>query len=199
MGLEATCTGRLNGEPLGEGKAHCGDLELTFWGSTRVKFLFREIGNAFDSNGTLMVDRHGSVLELELGDRAGKWAHAIRNPKALVDKWGLRQGHRYSVVGTIPSWLECDLEARAFDMSEAPLDVVFVAMDNLDDLSMLDEVRSQITSDGMVWVIYPKGQKHFKESDIRNYARENGWVDVKIASVDDVLTSVKLVIPKHLR
>ena len=72
-------------------------------------------------------------------------------------------------------------------------------MDCLDDLQLLDQARPQISKDGMVWVIYPKGQKHFRESDIRNYARENGWVDVKIASVDAVLTSIKLVIPKHLR
>ncbi|HLO99550.1 MAG TPA: hypothetical protein VK171_13225 [Fimbriimonas sp.] len=199
MGLEATCTARLNGESLGEGKAHCGDLELTFRGEKRVKFLFREISEANGSTGVLTVQKYDSILELDLGDKAEKWAYAIRNPKTVIDKFGLKQDHRYTIVGAIPHSLEDDFQARAGEKSHAPCDVAFVGMAAIQDLSLLDQVRSQINKDGMVWVIYPKGQKHFKESDIRGYARESGWVDVKIASVDDVLTSVKLVIPKQLR
>lgn len=199
MGLEAVCGARLDGASIGEGKAHCGDLELEFKGDKRVKFYWKDLASVSAENGVLRTESQGSLLELDLGDKAEKWAHAILNPKSLIDKFGLKDSHSYRVVGEMPQALAADIVRRAGEPGSAPFDAVFVRMDSLDDLSRLGEIKPSIKQDAMVWVVYPKGQKHFRESDVRGYALENGWVDIKIASVDDVQTSVKLVIPKHLR
>ena len=68
--------------------------------------------------------------------------------------------------------------------------------------SMLPELKSEIESNGMIWVSWPKKSSKIysdlTEDFIRNYALKIGLVDIKICSVDDIWSGLKLVIPvKH--
>jgi hypothetical protein len=51
----------------------------------------------------------------------------------------------------------------------------------------------------MIWVVWPKGQKHIREDDIRRRAIACGLVDIKVCSFSDTLSALKLVIPKARR
>lgn len=83
--------------------------------------------------------------------------------------------------------------------TEGQLDAVFIRMDSDEDLTKLNEARAQIGQAGMIWAVWPKGRKEFREDDIRDYALRNELVDVKVASFSDSLSALKLVIPVALR
>jgi hypothetical protein len=62
-------------------------------------------------------------------------------------------------------------------------------------LSRLTALREQIVPNGMIWVVWPKGRKDFREDDVRAHGPTAGLVDVKVMSFSDTLSGLKLVIP----
>ena len=56
-------------------------------------------------------------------------------------------------------------------------------------------LREAIKPDGAVWVVWPKGQKAFREDDARQAGPAAGLVDVKVASFSETLSALKMVIP----
>jgi hypothetical protein len=69
--------------------------------------------------------------------------------------------------------------------------------------SLLPILKSEIEIDGMIWVSWPKKSSKMKsgitEDMIRNYALEIGLVDIKVCSVSEVWSALKLVIPVKFR
>jgi hypothetical protein len=63
--------------------------------------------------------------------------------------------------------------------------------------------RKALTSDGMIWVSWPKKSSgagtDLDENIIRDFALKNGLVDVKVCAVNEVWSGLKLVIPVKLR
>lgn len=198
MGLEATCRVVL-GNQESVGKAHCGDGEIDFRGDFRFRWKWSELGSVESEGGVLHLTRGGEQVQFHLGDVAMKWENAIRNPKSRLDKFGLKAGHRYQAVGVFDDDFLPELQARAGEPGEEPLDLVFVRLDAVGDLSKLLDGRDKIAQNGMIWAVWPKGRKEFREDDIRNFALANGLVDVKVASFSDQLSALKLVIPVALR
>ncbi|MBC8064374.1 MAG: DUF3052 family protein [Chlorobia bacterium] len=198
MGLEATCKVVVNGtESIG--KAHCGDGEIDFRGDFRFRWKWSEISILESQDGVLTVGKGEDVANFHIGDAADKWLFQIRNPKSRLDKFGLKPGHRYQVWGEFDEKFASELAERAGTEGDAPLDIVFVRMDEADDLQKLSEARAVIEPNGMIWAVWPKGRKTFREDDIRNYGLANGLVDVKVASFSNELSALKLVIPVALR
>ncbi len=76
-----------------------------------------------------------------------------------------------------------------------PYDIVIVRLDRPSDLPSLVDARERIVANGMVWAIWPKGRKEFREDDIRHFGPAAGLVDVKVMSFSDELSGLKLVIP----
>lgn len=144
----------------------------------------------------LVVFRKGARADLHLGSVAEKWKHAILNPKSIMDKIGLKPDHCYQIWGEFEPEFVQDAHSRAGKASkDGPFDVVFVHLRGESDLPRMVEARAEIKRDGMIWAVWAKGQKAFNDSHIRAYCLANGLVDVKIASVSNVLTSCKYVIP----
>jgi hypothetical protein len=199
VGKEAVCTVRLNAE-VSEGKAHCGDGELSFKGEFRFRWLWRELQSVRAEDGSLLVMRGADSAEFQLGELAGKWLHDIQNPKSRLDKLGLKPGHRYALWGDFDSQFPAEAFERAGEPAKGKdLDAVFVRAHSLDDLPLLSKARAVIKPNGMIWVVWTKGRKEFREDDVRNYALANGLVDVKVASFSSELSALKLVIPVALR
>lgn len=198
MGLEATCKVVFN-ETESIGKAHCGDGEIDFRGDFNFKWKWTDLSTLESQAGMLTIGKGGDVANFHLGDAAEKWLFQIRNPKSRLDKFGLKPGHRYQAWGEFDDAFASELEGRAGDASDAPLDIIFVRMDEVKDLSKLLEARAVIEQNGMIWAVWPKGRKAFREDDIRNYGLANGLVDVKVASFSNELSSLRLVIPVALR
>ena len=74
-------------------------------------------------------------------------------------------------------------------------DIIFVAMTKKSDLAQLEALRAAIKPNGAIWVVWPKGRKEFREDDVRAFGPGVGLVDVKVVSVSDTLSGLKMVIP----
>lgn len=195
MGLESTCQVELNGA-RSEGVGHCGDGEIDFRGEFRFRWKWSELTRVDARDGVLTVVRGADLAEFQLGQLAEKWAFAIKNPKSRLDKFGLKADHRYAAWGDFDDAFPDELRERAGGPAEdGPYDILFVRMDSADELPLLLEARSQILANGMIWAVWTKGRKEFREDDIRNFALANGLVDVKVASFSAALSALKLVIP----
>lgn len=200
MGLEARCVAHLDGV-RGEVRAHCGDGALSVRGPIRVDAPWATLTDVAAEGGVLrVVTSDGGVLLLALGDAAAAWAHAIRNPRPLLDKLGVRPGQAWALVGPLPDDFREDLTRHAGPASPGPdLSWVFLYLDHVDALPALGEARARLAPTGAVWAVWPKGRKALTEDHIRAWAKENGLVDVKVARFSDTLSALKLVIPVALR
>ena len=74
--------------------------------------------------------------------------------------------------------------------------MLFYAVDSLDDLSRLGELRGAIQPKGAIWAVSPKGKGAVvKDTDVMEAAREAGLVATKVVSFSETHTALKLVIP----
>jgi hypothetical protein len=125
---------------------------------------------------------------------------AVRYPKPVIDKLGVKPGHRISVLG-LPAEAPFREQAaeRASRLSWGRLaqlnDLVFAAITTTAELAGLARWRAAIVPDGAVWVLWPKGRKELREDDVRAAALANGLVDVKVVAFSETLSALKLVIP----
>jgi hypothetical protein len=203
MGREALCRVRLGGQ-ASEGKALLETAELIFRGDFRLRIPLKSITDLVEDGDDLRVEYPEGVAVFELGARtASKWADAIRNPKGLMDKLGVKQDASAAVLGVIdPAFLE-ELHSRTTQVSEAlnrNHDLVFFEADHPADIARLGDLREGIKLDGAIWVVSPKGKgAQVKDTDVMAAAKEAGLVDTKVVSFSDTHTALKLVIPKGKR
>lgn len=199
MGLETKCAAQLNGGSS-EGKAHCGDGLLEFRGEFRVSWKWSDL-RVEARNGDLHARRGEEELILSLGEAASKWVHAIQNPRSRLDKLGVKLGQTWCLLGDHDADFHVELQNRTERSPTLGGEVnwAFVALTQRIDLSALLEARKLIRQDGGIWAIWPKGRKELNENHIREFALENGLVDVKVASFSAELSALKLVIPRNQR
>jgi hypothetical protein len=75
-----------------------------------------------------------------------------------------------------------------------PVDLVFMAANDIDDLRRLKEVKQWIEPNGAIWVVRPKGGRAaIKETDVIEAGLAAGLVDNKIASFSDTHGAMRLV------
>ena len=154
MGREVMCHGRL-GREAGDGKALLETDEVLFRGDFRARVPLREITAVESRAGVLTLAWPGGKLALTLGRAAEKWADAIRHPKSVIEKLGVKPGLRVAVLGGFDSAFVADVK-RA--LGAAPLaraakgcDLVFVALARPgDEAAKLARLVPAIEPDGGV-------------------------------------------------
>ena len=203
MGQEALCRVRLNGD-ASVGKALLETTELIFRGDFRLRIAFKSITDLVEDGDELRIEYPEGTAVFELGAKAAsKWANAIRNPKGLMDKLGVREGDATAVVSELDIAFLDELRSKTKHVSQelAPAsDLVFYRADRPADLDRLSELRSAIKPDGAIWVVSPKGKTaQIKDTDVMAAARDAGLVDTKVVSFSDTHTALKLVIPRDKR
>jgi hypothetical protein len=202
VGLEARCRARFGGKS-GEGLARLEDKELLFRGDgLRLKVPLSEVKAAEAAGGVLRVTSAAGEVRFQLGPDAEKWALKIRYPRGLMDKLGVKPGFRVCVIGLDEPWLVQQLEERGAEVSRRlrrGCHLVLAGMAARADLARLGAFREAIEPDGAVWVIWPKGQQAFREDDVRAAGPGARLVDVKVVSVSDQLSGLKMVVPVALR
>ncbi len=131
----------------------------------------------------------------------------------LPKKLGLKDGQRAVFIGLPESlaWLadcvafqECTANFSLPEELTGPVDVVHLFALAAADLDpALAFLRRRIAQDGMIWVSWPKKSAKvptdLTEDVIRASALRNNLVDVKVCSVDEIWSGLKLVVPKALR
>jgi len=202
MGREATCSARL-GRETGEGKAFLETDEVLFRGDFRVRVPLNEISGVETKRGVLALTWPGGTLALTLGAAAEKWAAAIRHPKSVVEKLGIKPGLKVAVLGGFDPAFHRDvttaLGARPLARAAKGCDLVFVMLARPGDEARAGRLRSAIEPAGGVWAVYPKGRRDLSEDTVRAAAKRSGLVDVKVVRFSDTLGALKLVIPRAKR
>lgn len=198
MGQEIDCEARFGGQ-TSRGRAQLESTALHFRGTFRAQVPLRDLTEIREDAGWLTLTWPAGSLELELGPAAAKWAAKIKQPRSRLDKLGVRAGLRLALFDVQDDVLLAELRASGAELLTGSrarqCDIAFVALADRTELERLERARAAIHPAGAVWALWPKGRPTLREDDVRAFARAHGLVDVKVASVSDVLSGLKLVIP----
>ena len=119
--------------------------------------------------------------------------------RSLLDKLGVKPEHRIAALGIADENFLCGLAARCgVRFSNRPAhesDLIFYATENKRDLARLKFLEASMKRNGAIWVVYPKGQTHIRETDVIAAGKAAGFVDNKVIRFSDTHTSLRLVIP----
>jgi len=181
------------------GKLLLESTEILFRGQPRLRIPFKDIRSLDAREGWLHVAWGQDEAAFELGGEAEDWIRKIKNPRGLMDKLGVKPDSCVAVVGLDdPEVLESLRERLGKLPGRALLrdrDVILWRLRERGELSRLANLRARLQRTGALWVIWPKGRKELREDDVRTAALAAGLVDVKVASISDTLSGLKLVIP----
>ena len=126
----------------------------------------------------------------------------------LARKLGLKDGMRV-LWDRMPKSVRTEIEAEGLqferlDAPEAPIDAAHVFVTGRSDLeARLRQLMPLLEPAGMIWVSWPKKAAkvptNITEDVIRDVCLPMHLVDVKVCSVDDIWSGLKLVIRKEHR
>src|SRR5262245_19064740 len=183
----------------GDGKALLETNEVVFRGPFRARVPLCEISGVEVMAGVLSLSWPGGTLAL--GAAAAKWADAIRHPKSVIEKLGVKPGSRVAVLAGFEPAFTADV-ARAAGSKPATrpakgCDLVFAMLEQPgEEARKLSQLKPAIAPDGGIWAVYPKGRRELSEDTVRAAAKATGLVDVKVVRFSDALGALKLVIPR---
>jgi len=202
MGRELQCTVRSGGTKS-DGKALLETNEIIFRGEPRLKIPFASLKSVVAKDGELHLKWPDNSAVFELGEQAGKWAHAILHPKSVTEKLGVKPGLRVSLLRLpSPELLKDARKSAAAFAEDKPLkdsDVIFYGAGATSELPGIKKVIPSLASTGALWIVYPKGRKEITELQVLAAGREAGLVDIKVVSYSPTHTALKFVRPKDKR
>jgi hypothetical protein len=89
-------------------------------------------------------------------------------------------------------------ELAATTTAAADLDLVFVGVNSVADLSQFAAIEPTLGPGGAIWIIYPKGRSEIRERDVRTAGRDIGCKDIKVVAFSATHTALKFVVPRGL-
>lgn len=190
MGLEAECRAWFEGKPS-IGKAHLDATALTFRGGFRLLIPFKDLTTSEAKGSQLrLVWTEGEAI-FELGSAAEKWLLKIRHPRSRLEKLGIKDGMKVCALGIEDEELLRHARTRLTKES----DLIFLAVRSTNDLARLPSLIASLKPAGAIWIVFPKGQKQLKDSDVRSAGRAAGLVDTKVVSFSGTHSALKWMIP----
>lgn len=119
--------------------------------------------------------------------------------RLLIDKLGVKPGHRIAVLGVESAEFLTELATRvpeyAAGKRAAAADLIFFSAEAVADLGQLRSLAHAIQKNGAIWVVYPKGQKHIREVQVINAGKSAGLTDNKVCSFSATHTALRFCIP----
>jgi hypothetical protein len=207
MGSEVKCPVRF-GKQESDGKALLETSEIIFRGDFRLKIPFATIRSAKVVGDELQLQTAEGVAAFELGASvAQKWREKILHPKTRIEKLGIKQGTKVSLVGfeDLDEEFVKELEtAKAVVMpAENTLpkdcDSIFLSIDTQKQLTQIVKIARKMLGAVALWIVYPKGQQHITEGDVLSAGRKAGLKDIKVVGFSPTHTALKFVIPVKKR
>ena len=196
MGAELECRAKF-GAKTSVGRALLETNEIIFRGDFRLEIPLKEIRSLKAENGKLRVKFADGEAIFELGPAAEKWADKILHPKSVLEKLGVKSGQSVAVLGvTDKSFLAGLRKLTQFSVSAAAnSDAIFFEAADAVDLRRVPSLARKLSSAGALWIVYPKGRKEIRESDVIAAGRAARLKDVKVVAFSPTHTALKFVIP----
>lgn len=126
---------------------------------------------------------------------------------ALEKKLGIKEGFKIRLINTPEKYFDLFIEwPQNVEISEnVRIKKNFIHLftrEFSEYYTLLPLLKKEIEPNGMIWVSWPKKTSGISsdvtENLVRDYALETGLVDIKVCSVNEVWSALKLVIPlKH--
>ena len=73
--------------------------------------------------------------------------------------------------------------------------MILLGADNLKALARVKLLAATIQKSGAIWIVYPKGQSHIREADVRAAGISAGLTDNKVCRFSETHTALRFVIP----
>jgi hypothetical protein len=198
MGQQLPCTAHYNGR-ISEGTALLESRELIFRGEFRLVIPFAAMRDVVADAGSLRVTFGPDIATFQIGAAAAKWASAIKNPKSVLDKLGIKAGMSVALVSLPKDELSSQLEERGAKVTRGaprrPVDAILFGAEESDALRRLPDLRRRLQPHGALWVIRPKGVARITEREVMAAGKAAGLVDTKVVSFSDTHTAERFVIP----
>lgn len=202
MGSELTCKVRF-GKQQSKGKALLETSEIIFRGDFRLKIPFSSIKTIKAVDGELRVQMPEGLAIFHLGPAAEKWRDKILHPKSRIEKLGVKPGAGVSLLGAFDTDFVREISGLTQSLTKGKLtpdsECIFLAADSKAGLAALPKIAKSMQGAAVLWIVYPKGQKHITESDVLSAGRKAGLKDVKVVGFSSTHTSLKFVIPLSQR
>ncbi len=120
--------------------------------------------------------------------------------RALIDKLGVKDGSRVSILGVDDIEFLAQLRSRTSNIvvgkTQKDSDFIFYGADSLTQLKKLKSLKSFLKQNGGIWVVSLKGKlAQIRDIDVIEAAKSAGLVDNKVVGFSETHTSLKLVIP----
>lgn len=122
--------------------------------------------------------------------------------RALREKLGLKVGSKALFINEPKSYIKDlkDISDIVFEKDEGLDFVHLFAKDNEELLKNFKKAKRKIHSSGMIWASWPKLSQKIIKSDlneniVRDLGLSLGFVDVKVAAIDEIWSGLKFVIP----
>ena len=192
MGQELECRMQYRGRSLA-GKAYLESDHILFRGEERLKIWVRDLRSVRAADGVLTLEFPGGPASFEMGAAAAKWADKILYPPTRAGKLGIKPGLTLRISGEFPEDFLAEL--RDLKKVRGTADLVFLAVDDREDMEQVAKCVSWLMPAGGLWVIYPKGVPAIREVEVIAAGRDAGLKDVKVASFSATHTALKFVIP----
>ena len=120
--------------------------------------------------------------------------------RSLVDKLGLKEGHRAAILGAphgYPATLG-DLRVKMRTDLRGESDFIqFFGKTRVELDRKFPALKACLVHNGMLWISWPKGSSgvatDLTEKVVREVGLRNGLVDVKVCAVDEIWSGLKFV------
>lgn len=192
MGLEANIL-CYRDDSTYEIKAHLESRELILRGGLKMRILIKDILNPKIDNDILEFEYEDEKYRFELEGMAQKWYQKIISPpKSLAQKLGLKNDTKLHLLNDFSSD-EVNLAIQNCQFADLEnAQIIFAQIKTIDDLEFIHKKIATLKSNFAIWLIYPKGKSAIlKEGQIREFMRQNGFMDNKISAIDDIWTSAR--------
>ena len=187
-----------------QGKALLETSEILFRSETlRLKIPFAQMKSVKAVDGELRVHSADGAIVFELGPDAEKWAYKILNPKSRMEKLGVKQGAKVTVIGNMETDFEAELKKVAPDFARGEIkkdtEWIFLFAETQKGLAQATNIAKVMKGAAALWIVYPKGGKEPTENDVLATGRKAGLKDVKVVGFSPTHTALKFVIPLDKR
>ena len=198
MGTIAEGTVTVGGQKV-NCKADFASDHVTFSGGRRGEVPYTKVEVLGTAKGVLRLRVDGALMDFPLGPKVDRIAAKIRKPPTLMEKLGVKPGLSVASINVDAKAFTVELEKVAPDAKHGtpgrPVDLLFLAVRGRDELERIAGMERHLKPDGGLWVVYPKGRRDLRESDVLAAGREAGLKDIKVARVSTTLTALKFVRP----